>query len=130
VQIASLPLTSNGKVDRASLPAPSAENALPESASRDAGNEIEATLLTLVRGVLGTDKVGVDDDFFLVGGHSLLGTQLALQAREAFGVMLTLRDLFEAATVARLAARIEALILEQISAMSEEEAHRLADSNP
>jgi amino acid adenylation domain-containing protein len=130
VQITSLPLTSNGKVDRASLPAPSAENALPDSGSRDAGNEIETTLLTLVRDVLGTDKVSVDDDFFLVGGHSLLGTQLVLRARESFGVMLTLRDFFEAATVTRLAVRIEALILEQISAMSEEEAHRLADSNP
>ncbi len=125
VQLSALPLSANGKVDRSSLPAPSAGNSLPESASRDANTEVEATLLALIQGLLGTGKIGVEDDFFFVGGHSLLGTQLVLQAREAFGVKLTLRDLFEAATVARLAARIEALLFEEINAMTEEEAVRL-----
>ena len=125
VRLSSLPLSPNGKVDRDSLPAPSAENSLPESASRDAKTEVEEALLTLIQGLLGNDKIGVEDDFFLAGGHSLLGTQLVLRAREAFGVKLTLRDLFEAATVARLAARIEALLLEEINAMSEEEAVRM-----
>ena len=129
VRLSSLPLSPNGKVDRDSLPAPSAENFLPESASRDANTEVEAALLTLIQGLLGSDKIGVEDDFFLAGGHSLLGTQLVLRAREAFGVKLTLRDLFEAATVARLAARIEALLLEEINAMSEEEAVRMTASD-
>jgi amino acid adenylation domain-containing protein len=125
VQLSALPLSSNGKVDRTALPAPSVANSLPGSASGAAETEIEAMLLTLIQGLLGTDKIGVDDDFFLVGGHSLLGTQLVLRAREAFGVMVTLRDLFEAGTVTRLAARIESLILTDIDAMTEEEAVRL-----
>jgi amino acid adenylation domain-containing protein len=125
VQLSALPLSANGKVDRTALPAPSAENSLPESASRAPETEIEAALLTLIQGLLGTEKIGVDDDFFLVGGHSLLGTQLVLRAREAFGVMVTLRDLFEAGTVTRLAARIESLILADIDAMTEEDAVRL-----
>jgi amino acid adenylation domain-containing protein len=129
VQLTTLPLTTNGKVDRNSLPAPSDENSLPESASRDAGTEVETMLLTLIRSLLGTSEIGVEDDFFLAGGHSLLGTQLVLRVRETFGVKLTLRDLFEAATVARLAARIEDLLLEEINAMTEEEAARLTGAD-
>lgn len=126
VRLFALPLSTNGKVDRASLPPPSEGNSLPESASRDASTEVESMLLATVRELLGSDKIGVDDDFFLAGGHSLLGTQLVLRAREMFGISLSLRDLFEASTAARLAARIEAGILQEINAMPEEEAARLA----
>jgi acyl carrier protein len=125
VRLSALPLSANGKVDRNSLPLPSEENAFPEEASREANSEIEESLLLMVRGLLGTDRVGVEDDFFLIGGHSLLGTQLTLRIRETFGVAFTLRDLFEASTVALLAERIETLIMEQLDAMSEEEALRL-----
>jgi len=98
---------------------------LPEVASRKPKSELEAALLALVRALLKTDDVGVEDDFFLVGGHSLLGTQLVLRIRERFGVMLTLRDLFETATVEGLAAHVEEMILEEINSMSEEEAVRM-----
>jgi amino acid adenylation domain-containing protein len=125
VRLSALPLSANGKVDRSSLPPASDENSFPEEATREANSEIEEKLLTMVRGLLGTDRVGVEDDFFLIGGHSLLGTQLTLRVRESFGVAFTLRDLFEASTVALLAERIEALIMEQLDAMSEEEALRL-----
>jgi amino acid adenylation domain-containing protein len=128
VRLESLPLSANGKTDRNALPAPTEENLLPEAASREPKNELEEALLALVRELLKTNDVGVEDDFFLVGGHSLLGTQLVLRARERFGVMLTLRDLFETATVEGLAAHIEELILEEINAMSEEEAVRMVSS--
>ena len=126
VRLSALPLSTNGKTDRSALPEPSEENSLAESASREPNSEIEAALLTLVRGLLKSDDIGVEDDFFLMGGHSLLGTQLVLRARESFGVMLTLRDLFEAGTVAGLAERIETLIMDEVNAMSEEEAVKMA----
>ena len=129
VRLAALPLSANGKVDRSALPEPSEDNMLPELASREPNSELEETLLALVRELLKTNDVNVEDDFFLIGGHSLLGTQLVLRARERFGVMLTLRDLFEAGTVAGLAARIEELIFEEVDAMSEEEAARMASDN-
>jgi hypothetical protein len=67
--------------------------------------------------VLGIDAIGADDDFFLLGGHSILATQVVIQSREAFGVDLTLRDLFAAPTIAGFAAAIEDRILEQITRM-------------
>ena len=126
VRLSTLPLSTNGKTDRSALPEPSEENSLPESGSREPNSEIEEALLTLVRGLLKSDDIGVEDDFFLMGGHSLLGTQLVLRARESFGVMLTLRDLFEAGTVAGLEERIEVLITDEVNAMSEEEAAQMA----
>jgi len=126
VRLEVLPLSANGKTDRSALPEPTEENLLPESASREPNSELEVALLTLVRGLLKNDDVSVEDDFFLVGGHSLLGTQLVMRVRETFEVPLTLRDLFDAATVAELAARVEEMILEEVNAMSEDEAAKMA----
>ena len=91
--------------------------------------EIETTLLGIVRELLHNDAIGPEDDFFLAGGHSLLGTQLVIRARKAFGVKIGLRDLFEAGTVARLTERVEELILEEIMAMSEDEAAKAVQGN-
>ena len=74
--------------------------------------------------MLGRGGVGVDDNFFLLGGHSLLGTQVVLRAGEAFGVELTLRDLFQAPTIRQLAVRIEELVPRMIEAMSDDEARQ------
>jgi acyl carrier protein len=76
--------------------------------------------------VLGRGNVGVDDNFFLLGGHSLLGTQVVLRAGEAFGIDLTLRDLFQAPTIRQLALRIEELVMAMIDAMSDDEAQERA----
>jgi len=77
--------------------------------------------------LLDLDRVGVEDNFFLLGGHSLLGTQLIARVRDAFGVELSLRTLFDAPTVSKLSAQIEALLLAKLEAMSEEEAQLLAN---
>ena len=127
VRLAAIPLTFNGKVDTRALPEPGPENTLDEPASRGPGSEVEHILLEIVRTLLHTTAVGIEDDFFLAGGHSLLGTQLVLRARETFGVMLTLRDLFEAPTVALLATRIEELLIEQLEDLSDDEALALAE---
>ena len=91
------------------------------SGTTRASRETEETLLLIVRGLLRNEAIEPDDDFFLVGGYSLLGTQLVIRARKAFGVKLALHDLLDASTVARLAVRVEALIVEEIEALSEQE---------
>jgi acyl carrier protein len=81
-------------------------------------------LSAIVAAVLGLDHVGIDEDFFLLGGHSLLGVQLISRIRDRFGVELSLLGLFEAPTVAELSVEIERLIMAKLEAMSEEEALR------
>lgn len=128
VRLAALPITANGKLDRGALPEPACGNTLGGAAMREAGTPTELHLAAIMRGLLDVEQVGADDNFFLLGGHSLLGTQVILRAREAFGVELTLRHLFEAQTIALLAAAIERLIVEQIEAMSDEDALSLAEA--
>ena len=108
VTLTALPVTTNGKVDRAALPAPDAANTLRDAAAPVAPRtEVEAEVARILAALLDVEDVSVDDNFFLLGGHSLLGTQLIMRLRDAFGVELALRTLFDAPTVAELAAEIE-----------------------
>ncbi|MCP4663626.1 MAG: AMP-binding protein, partial [bacterium] len=98
-----LPMTRTGKIDRAALPAPEPRRAEPGegwAAPRGADEEI---LAALCGELLGVERVAADDDFFALGGHSLLATQLLSRLREALGVELPLRLVFESSTVAGLA---------------------------
>jgi amino acid adenylation domain-containing protein len=107
VRLAALPVTTNGKVDRAALPTPDAANTLRDLDTVAPRSGVETEVAQIVATLLSVDNVGVDDNFFLLGGHSLLGTQLIMRLRDAFGVELALRTLFDAPTVAELAAEIE-----------------------
>jgi amino acid adenylation domain-containing protein len=127
VRIAALPLTSNGKLDRAALPEPTAGNALDTTPYRAPESPIELQIASILGELLHVERVGLDDNFFLLGGHSLLGTQLVLRAREKFGVTLTLRDLFAAQTVEKLSSEIERQLIDRLDAMSEEEAGRMLE---
>jgi acyl carrier protein len=89
-------------------------------------NDAESALLEIVRELLKNDEIGLDDDFFLAGGHSLLGTQLVIRARKAFGVKIALRDLFETGTVRKLAARVEELVMQELDSMNEDDIVRLS----
>ena len=101
----SLPLTANGKIDRAALPPPLAH---PESPSRVAPiTPIAEMLATIWTEILQIEQVGIQDNFFELGGHSLLATQLLSQVQTTLGVELPLRSVFEAPTLKELAERIE-----------------------
>lgn len=125
VQIDSLPVNANGKIDRGALPAPDDANSFhvhPYVAPR---TPVEQRIAEILGPLLGIEKVGVEDNFFLLGGHSLLGTQLIARTREAFGVALSLRSVFEAPSIAALAAEVERLLYIRLEATSEEEAEQL-----
>ena len=124
VRLDALPLTPNGKLDKRALPAPTAQNALRSAPYEAPRTPVEQVLTSIFSEALNGAGIGIHDSFFLNGGHSLLGTQIVLRARDAFGVELTLRHLFEAQTVARLAKTIEWLAEERVSAMSEDEVER------
>ncbi|HEY6548753.1 MAG TPA: amino acid adenylation domain-containing protein, partial [Vicinamibacteria bacterium] len=109
VVLAALPLTANGKLDRAALPEPSAEELLASGPGRTAPrNAVEEEIAGLWREVLGLEAVGVHDDFFGIGGHSLHATQVVARMRAAFRVELAIRRLYENPTVAGLAEAVEA----------------------
>ncbi|HEX7241308.1 MAG TPA: condensation domain-containing protein, partial [Longimicrobiaceae bacterium] len=107
VRLDALPLTPSGKVDRRALPAP--ESAAPDGEHVAPRTAVEEVLAGIWAEVLGVERVGVEENFFEIGGHSLRATQVASRARQAFGVEVPLRALFEAPTLAGLAERIETL---------------------
>ncbi|MEW6083605.1 MAG: amino acid adenylation domain-containing protein [Chloroflexota bacterium] len=112
VNLESLPLTPNGKVDRKALPAPTQSRADLRAQYVAPRTPLELQLAEVCAQVLGlsVEQVGVNDNFFDLGGHSLLGTRLVFLLREKFGLQaadLPLRALFENPTVANLALTIE-----------------------
>ncbi len=129
MQLESLPLSASGKVDRAALPVPTAENVMEEEVYEAPQSEIQERLANTVRTLLGVKRVGIDDNFFNLGGHSLLGAQMIAQITETFGVELSLLSVFNDPTLRGMSAEIERLIIEKVSAMSEEEAQSLLTSS-
>ncbi|NUR93106.1 MAG: non-ribosomal peptide synthetase, partial [Nonomuraea sp.] len=119
-----LPLTSRGKLDRAALPEPgrvAADHTAPRTDS-------EALVAEIWAEVLGLDRVGVLDDLLDLGGHSLMSTRVAARLRAVLEVEVPIRVVFGCGTVAELAEAVEELLIEEIDAMSEEEAHQALTS--
>jgi acyl-CoA synthetase (AMP-forming)/AMP-acid ligase II/acyl carrier protein len=121
VRLEAFPLTTNGKVDRRALPAPDAANTAWDGDFVAPRTPTEEMIAALVAELVNVERVGVDENFFLLGGHSLLGTQLIARIRDEFGVDLPLRTIFEAPTIAELAAEVEARLLVELDGLSEAE---------
>jgi amino acid adenylation domain-containing protein len=102
-----LPLTSNGKVDRQSLPAPDQSRPELDQTYVAPATPSEQAVARIWAQVLGVERIGIHDDFFELGGNSLLATQLISRLHETFQVQLPLRSIFESATVAELTAIID-----------------------
>ncbi|MGJ5892712.1 amino acid adenylation domain-containing protein [Streptomyces niveiscabiei] len=111
VALDELPLTTNGKLDRRALPAPEYGERESYVAPRTATEEAVAEILA---DVLGLERVGVEDDFFSLGGNSVLSLRVVGRVRSVFDINPSARVLFDHPTVARLALHVEDVILEEI----------------
>jgi len=109
VRLDKLPLSPNGKIDRKALPAPDPSQA--QSAYTAPRTPIEEALAAIWSDVLGIARVGIDDDFFSLGGQSLLVTKVVSRVRKELGVELGIRALFERPTIAQLGDAVLALLV-------------------
>ena len=133
ILLETLPLTSNGKVDRHALPLPTQESITPVEASVAPRSAAEEVVAQIWMDVLHRPKIGVYDNFFTIGGHSLLATQVISRLSTAFQLELPLRTLFEAPTIDGLVNELArrhgeretveeiALILQEIDQLTEDE---------
>ena len=106
VPLAALPQTPNGKIDRRALPAPERHRPELRAVFLAPRTETERGIAEIWQRALGVDSVGVDDNFFDLGGHSLLMTRVHAQLRSRFSTDLALVDLFQYPTVRTLSARL------------------------
>lgn len=107
VPMESFPLTSNGKVDRRKLPKPTTSRPELSQIYVAPSTPTEEILTAIWQDILGLTKIGVNDNFFTVGGHSLFATQVIAMTRKAFNLELPIRSLFQSPTIAELAKKIE-----------------------
>ncbi len=106
VLLAGWPLDRAGTLDRAALPAPAAR-AAADAVGREPRTDTERAIAKIWSDALGLDTIGVHDDFFTLGGHSLLGAEVVEQVRDVYEVELPLGRLFEAPTVAAVAGYVD-----------------------
>jgi len=114
VRVDAMPVTENGKVNRSALPAPDATNCLVDEEFIAPRTLVEQRLAGILSQLLSVKTVGVNDNFFFLGGHSLLGTQLLTRISQSFGVELSLLSLFDHPTLAAMSEEIEKLILAKL----------------
>ncbi|WP_281925913.1 phosphopantetheine-binding protein, partial [Flavobacterium collinsii] len=105
VELAELPLTSNGKLDRKALPDPDSSD-LSTKEYVAPRTETEHQLVQIWENLLGIEKVGVHDNFFELGGHSLLATRLVSMIRKGLSIEISIREVFEYATIATLSSHV------------------------
>ncbi|MGA6207272.1 amino acid adenylation domain-containing protein [Nocardia testacea] len=111
VVVEELPLTPHGKLDRDALPVPAVAGRAPYTAP---AGRVETVVAGVFAELLGVERVGAEDDFFVLGGNSLTATRAVARINEALSAELVVRELFEAPTVAALAARVVPGVLPQV----------------
>ena len=107
IPLDALPLTPNGKVDRRALPSPDTSVRTSEREYVAPGTPTEEALVEIWSTILGVQQIGIHDNFFEIGGHSLLGTQVTAHIHQRFQVELPLRKLFEIPTIEELAKYVD-----------------------
>ena len=107
VQLEEFKLTGSGKVDRQALPVPDQSRPTLQAAYVAPRNELEETIAQIWREVLGMERVGIHDDFFEIGGNSLLAMQIIAKVSNTLDVYLPLHRLFDTPTIAGLALNVE-----------------------
>ena len=128
VKVAELPLTANGKLDRSALPTMSPGNVLSDDQFEVPQSGIESWLANLLITLLGVPHISRNDNFFRLGGHSLLGAQLIAKIQHTFDVELSLRSLFDHPTVSGIASEITKSIHARLNEMTDDEAHTVLGS--
>ena len=128
VQVSEMPLTSNGKIDDRAL-----LRLMPQRQSEGVSEappegDVERRLADIWREVLDVERVGRHDDFFDLGGDSLLAMQIVARVNQAFAIDLALADTFDANSISKVARVVSDKLLDEIDGLSEEEAQRLIDA--
>ncbi|MEX5601266.1 syringopeptin non-ribosomal peptide synthetase SypA [Pseudomonas syringae] len=116
VQLDSLPLTANGKLDRKALPVPDAQSLVSRGYEEPLG-EVEVALAEIWAEVLQVERVGRNDHFFDLGGHSLLAMRMVSQVRQQLGVELPLGELFALGELAAVAAALSSVARSELTAI-------------
>ena len=105
--IAELPLTAHGKVDRDALPPLTGDGPATPPSVAEPRSEVEAQVAAVLSELLDVAEIGADENFFLLGGHSMLGAQLIVRLENLFDVEISLRYLFDHPTLGEIAAGVE-----------------------
>jgi len=127
VMLQKLPLTANGKIDRAALPDPQCAAAAQRTRYVEPAGATEKKLTQIWSEILKRQPIGVEDNFFESGGHSLLAIQLVLAIQSAFDIKLPLGIVFQSPTPRSMAAAIEEAILREVEEIAEDEAEALLE---
>jgi amino acid adenylation domain-containing protein len=125
MKLDAMPLSPNGKIDRRMLPSPDDVDCGLIEECVAPRTPIEETLVEISKAVLGIEEISVRDNFFNIGGHSLVAMQVISRLRDTYQVDLSLRSIFENPTIEQLAVAVEQALLRDIEQLSEDEAQVL-----
>jgi amino acid adenylation domain-containing protein len=107
VQMERFPLTANNKIDKKALPDPESRHAAVSAAGSEPVSDTEKRMAGIWKSLLKLDGVGIHDDFFRIGGHSLVAVNLIIKIEKEFGIRLPLATLFDHSTIHKLSAKID-----------------------